>query len=212
MGHFPLKKKCILLIKNEKTYKEISIILNKTEKSIRSFLFRNGETQSKYKKEYINICINCNDTFKANPSDNRKFCTHKCSATYNNKIRNRKIKCLVCELVLPRKGRYFCSKKCESIHISIKRIERIESGYCTSEKLVKNYLIEKYGEKCMECGWCEVHPLLKKVPVQLEHIDGNSENNNLSNLKILCPNCHSLTLTFGALNKGRGRKNRYKTN
>ena len=42
----------------------------------------------------------------------------------------------------------------------------------------------------------------------MEHIDGNSENNNIENLELLCPNCHSLTPTFGALNKGKGRKNR----
>ena len=39
----------------------------------------------------------------------------------------------------------------------------------------------------------------------LEHIDGNSENNSLDNLKLLCPNCHSLTPTYKNLNKGNGR-------
>jgi 5-methylcytosine-specific restriction endonuclease McrA len=58
----------------------------------------------------------------------------------------------------------------------------------------------------MDCGWCEINPITNKVPIQLEHIDGNSENNSLDNLKILCPNCHSLTPTFGALNKGNGRE------
>ena len=44
------------------------------------------------------------------------------------------------------------------------------------------------------------------------YIDGHSENNSLPNLKLLCPNCHSLTPTYGFLNKGNGRKKRYKTN
>ena len=60
----------------------------------------------------------------------------------------------------------------------------------------------------MKCGWSERNPITKKVPIQMEHIDGNSENNSIENLELLCPNCHSLTPTFGALNKGRGRKNR----
>jgi 5-methylcytosine-specific restriction endonuclease McrA len=75
---------------------------------------------------------------------------------------------------------------------------------------MKKYLIEKYGEKCMECGWDEKHPITGNVPIELEHIDGNSKNNELKNLKLLCPNCHSLTPTYKALNKGNGRHNRMK--
>ena len=50
------------------------------------------------------------------------------------------------------------------------------------------------------------NPVTNNVPIQLDHIDGNSDNNSLDNLKLLCPNCHSLTPTFGALNKGNGRE------
>lgn len=39
-------------------------------------------------------------------------------------------------------------------------------------------------------------------------MDGNHENNNLSNLKLLCPNCHSLTKTYKGANKGNGRQHR----
>ena len=38
---------------------------------------------------------------------------------------------------------------------------------------------------------------------EIHHIDGNHYNNEESNLQLLCPNCHSLTPTFGALNKKR---------
>lgn len=41
--------------------------------------------------------------------------------------------------------------------------------------------------------------------MELEHIDGNSENNDLSNLTLLCPNCHSLTSTYKGRNIGNGR-------
>lgn len=60
----------------------------------------------------------------------------------------------------------------------------------------------------MECGWCERSKYSGKIPIELEHIDGNSENNDLKNLKLLCPNSHSLTPTYKALNKGKGRYNR----
>jgi predicted HNH restriction endonuclease len=44
--------------------------------------------------------------------------------------------------------------------------------------------------------------------VEVEHIDGNWRNNQPSNLTLLCPNCHSLTPTYRALNWGRGREYR----
>ena len=69
-------------------------------------------------------------------------------------------------------------------------------------------LVKNNGEKCMKCGWCEKNPITNKVPIELEHKDGNSENNNLDNLELLCPNCHSLTSTYKALNKGNGRHKR----
>jgi hypothetical protein len=65
--------------------------------------------------------------------------------------------------------------------------------------------VERFGEKCTRCGWGERHPLTGKVPVEVEHIDGNWRNNAPSNLTLLCPNCHSLTSTYRALNRGRGR-------
>lgn len=55
------------------------------------------------------------------------------------------------------------------------------------KRLVKDGLLE---EKCYECDLRE----WRSVPISLElhHIDCNHDNNNLSNLMILCPNCHAM--------------------
>lgn len=74
---------------------------------------------------------------------------------------------------------------------------------------IRQYLFEKYGNKCCECGWSQVNIFSGKIPLEVEHIDGNHKNNSEENLKLLCPNCHALTATYRALNRGRGRKDRY---
>jgi hypothetical protein len=70
---------------------------------------------------------------------------------------------------------------------------------------VRRYLLEKFGFACTRCGWNEVNKFSGRTPLEIEHIDGDSENNNESNLTLLCPNCHSLTASFRNLNKGKGR-------
>jgi len=113
--------------------------------------------------------------------------------------------CLNCGNPIPNRNLY-CNNKCQAEHRTKIIYEKIENGDTTlTERNYRSYLIDKFGDKCMECGWDKINPITKKVPIQLEHIDGNSDNHNLSNLKLLCPNCHSLTPTFGALNKGNGR-------
>jgi hypothetical protein len=71
---------------------------------------------------------------------------------------------------------------------------------------VRNYLIDKAGHKCPECGWGVVSPYMGKVVLTVDHIDGRSNNNRPENLKVLCYNCHTLTSTFGVLNKGNGTR------
>ncbi len=77
-------------------------------------------------------------------------------------------------------------------------------------KHIRRYLFEKYNNMCNSCGWDEMNPHTGLIPLQVEHIDGNYLNNKEENLTLLCPNCHSLTSTYGGANKGNGRKDRYK--
>jgi predicted RNA-binding Zn-ribbon protein involved in translation (DUF1610 family) len=62
----------------------------------------------------------------------------------------------------------------------------------TLKKLILRHKLIPY--KC-ECG---IESLWRDNPIslQLEHINGNHEDNRLNNLKFLCPNCHSQTTTF----------------
>ena len=49
-------------------------------------------------------------------------------------------------------------------------------------------------QKCEECGWVK-RTVNGYLPLELDHINGEHRDNRLENLRILCPNCHSLKPT-----------------
>jgi len=148
-------------------------------------------------------------------NNNLLFCNRSCSAKYNNSRRNSKKeikKCLNCslELVSKHTSQRYCSVKCQQSLKKEERYQKLSSGDDSGigHVAARNAVIAKHGNKCMECGWDKISPYTNKCPIELEHIDGNSQNNKLDNLRLLCPSCHSLTATYKALNKGNGRHKR----
>lgn len=74
-----------------------------------------------------------------------------------------------------------------------------------SFKLKKRLFIEKIKiPKCEECGWAKKSED-GRIPVELDHINGDRYDNRIENLRILCPNCHSLKLTHRGKNKRKAR-------
>lgn len=116
-----------------------------------------------------------------------------------------------------KRNNIYCDSFCQAEFQYQQYIERWKSGeengisgeYSIS-KHIKKYLFRKYNNKCARCGWGEINPYTNKIPLEIEHIDGNYTNNNEDNLTLLCPNCHSLTPTYKGANVGRGRQARHK--
>jgi len=181
-------------------------------------IYNNKTRELKPLKDKDAICVECGTKIKIKRYASLKTAKcKKCNPNYGcgrnkyikdvKKINNKYI-CKNCGKTLKRKGKY-CSINCQAEFRRNEIFKKIESGdNSLNSRNYKNYLIYKYGEKCMECGWNKRNLYSKKIPIEIEHIDGNSNNNDLSNLKLLCPNCHSLTPTYKALNAGNGRYKR----
>ncbi len=70
------------------------------------------------------------------------------------------------------------------------------------KRLVREGLLDYICSKCGNDGEWECSPLV----LQIEHINGNNNDNRMENLTILCPNCHSQTATYAGGNCKRKRK------
>lgn len=133
-------------------------------------------------KNINGICINCT-----------------CNFYYNSYVSN---------------GKY-CSNKCQQEYLSNRYITKwlngdvdISKSSLNLSKYIRNYLLKISEYKCSLCGWGEKNVYSNTYPLVIDHIDGNAENSVISNLRVICPNCDSLTCTYKGLNKGNGRHNR----
>lgn len=133
-----------------------------------------------------------------------KYCSAACAKL---RFERRRGNCAQCGKKLRRRQDKYCSFKCHHDRQFALRAAKLESGaYSTysCNQFIRRYLIRRLGERCSRCGWAQRHTKTGRIPIEVEHIDGNYENNHPDNLTLLCPNCHSLTDTFRALNRGRG--------
>ncbi|NDD54678.1 HNH endonuclease [bacterium] len=78
-------------------------------------------------------------------------------------------------------------------------IPRIESGGCRDSVTQRKYLAAVRGYRCEHCNISDWQN--KAISLHVDHIDGNADNNLPSNLRLLCPNCHSQTDTFCSRNR-----------
>jgi hypothetical protein len=107
----------------------------------------------------------------------------------------------------------YCSNKCQQDKATDKRIAQWlagnDIGYTGAKKQLKNfikrYLLQKANYACEECRWDKKHPDDGRPLVEVHHIDGDAGNNKPENLKVLCPNCHSMTSTFKRRNSNATR-------
>lgn len=191
----------------------------------------NREFKATYYDENPKYCLTCEEKIAfCNDIKVKKFCSSSCAAKTHNRLRISKpiIKidkdnnsvvqsnCKFCDSTFEHKSyhpRTYCSHSCIKQEEYENNVHNWLSGLTPGCKgktkqicsYVRKYLHETRGTACEECGWDVRHPVDGAILTEIEHIDGNAENNAPTNLKILCPNCHSMTPTFRARNKNSKR-------
>lgn len=162
----------------------------------------------------------CKTCGKGLTNKRNDYCNHSCAAKTTNlgvthNPRKHWYSCTRCGRAT--NNPKFCSLTCQGTHIYETKValwkQNKVSGVTPSgvvTKWLKKYLRTKYHNKCVLCGWSQVNPKTGIIPVVADHIDGNWQNNQEDNLRLLCPSCDSLQPTYCGANRGNGRAMRGK--
>lgn len=78
-----------------------------------------------------------------------------------------------------------------------------KNSFKKNGKTTLNAIINLRSRKCEKCGLTEW--LGQPINLEIHHIDGDHNNNELSNIQLLCPNCHSYTENFRGKNINTGK-------
>lgn len=144
------------------------------------------------------LCRFCGNSFIYEKRYNT-FCNHSCSAKFNNIgiVRNGESPkiCIFC-------GRRFYNcddtkQRCIKCEIKFNIINNIQ----VTDGSLRRYLIKTRGYRCEKCKNTEWNN--KSIPIDLHHIDGNENNNVVSNGQLLCKNCHAQTDTYGRMKRNK---------
>lgn len=145
-----------------------------------------------------------------------RFCTSSCARSFATKTKRQEINnklsiingikriCSDCGATFIKHRNYGSRKYC----IDCKRLPSKYTPFnnLKGDKARRLRLIKEHGTICSVCNLSIWNS--KPMPVELDHIDGNPENNLKENLRLICPNCHAQTDTYKGKNVNKHRNTR----
>lgn len=145
-------------------------------------------------KESNILCFDCkrlSARYRYGKDKSRKcvFCEYKTDR--ENRL------CLRCSIVIYRRDKYIQIEETDGACVT-------ESGF--GYKFLRRYMLDRRFNICEICGmksW-----LGKKINLVVDHKNGLSDDNSLSNLRLICNGCDATLPTFKNKNRGRARLER----
>lgn len=154
-------------------------------------------------------CLKCGTL-----THNDKFCSRSCSAAVTNSASPRRarlrqqVPCQVCGTSTWNVK--YCSTTCSNNVKAIRDKQNIErwlrgeiNGVDKNGKALpwaRKYIVHRANSSCEACGWKKPNPYSGFSILHIDHVDGVRSNGSYENLRLLCPNCHAMTPTYGSLN------------
>ena len=195
---------------------ECSNKIKKSGKRFCSLSCANKTNARRGKKKFYRVCdyIKCGKSFETEDRMKR-FCNRSCSASHNNMLHPKRTRglgkpaythpCPGCSEDTTKTN--YCSIKCRHRH-EIKQYLSGELDGSTTygvASYAKRYVLDRSDNRCE--GYDERIPgrCTETRIVQIDHINGNWEDNRPYNLRALCPTCHALTPNYAGRNRGKGR-------
>ena len=195
----------------------------------------NGDYCSKYcshsytgkqnKGTKIVKCIQCSIEIEVDKRASDKLC--KCDNCRKSKKYNQKNKIKKKKSKTSKKKRNYFTKKCRCgkyLYFNNKTGQCID---CYNENLyndyiqkwlsdginivgsprssIRKYILKRQNNVCDICGLNQIWNN-KTITFILDHINGDSNNHNEKNLRMICPNCDSQLETYKSKNKFSSRK------
>lgn len=151
------------------------------------------------------MCKGCGNEFKVTRQKRKNlYCSIDCYTDFcRGKLKKENRHCLYCGKDAIHR---FCSTECYYVYgWRVKVNKANETGMAPSHPMTAKTLIRKMkGDKCEIClgeTW-----MGSPIPLVLDHINGNSEDWRLANLRLVCGNCDMMLPTYKSKNRGNGRK------
>jgi len=149
--------------------------------------------------------LNCPECSQPKPKPVNKFCSQSCANRWSGRMfprRTKKVRtCASCGSTEVKRQRKYCPT-CIEKNVYSTAATDVES--VKQDRTRRAVLIRERGHSCAVCKLGEW--VGQPIPLELDHIDGNPDNNSEGNLRLICPNCHALTPTYKGRNRGNSTR------